>query len=141
MLYKVLKRIANTVDRDWYLSYSRAKWTNDAEADVVQLRNKIFELVKGNINEITGNTAPEEIYILAPGDGRWALAHVFKEEVIEGTYFERGWPGDEQNQSHPGPITPRLLEIRGNPYKLSKGYDPQLKQIMLIVESSIDLLN
>jgi len=141
MLFKVLRQIANTVDRDWYLSYSGAKWTNDTETEVVQLRNNIVELVKGNVNEITGNTVPEEYYILAPSDGRWALAHVLKEKIIDGTYFERNWPGNEQNQSHAQPIILRLLEIRGNPYKLSTRHDPQLKQIKLVVESSSNPMN
>ena len=131
----MLKQIVHTVTKDLYFSHSRATWTNDPEYHVVQLRNKIVELVKGNISELTGTTVPDELYILAPGDGRYALARVWKEEIIEGTYFEWGWPQNKENQSNPLLIMPRWLEIRGNPYKITKGEPPQLSQILLKVEN------
>ena len=134
-LQKMLKKITHAIDEDWYFSYSRTIWTNDPEYEVVQLRDRIIQLVEDNLSEVTGTTAHEEMYTLAPGDGRYALARVRGGEIIEGTYFEWGWPRGKGNQSDPVVIVPRLLEIRGNPYRITKGEGPQRSQIALKVEN------
>jgi hypothetical protein len=128
MLYKVLNRRFRAIFDDLYFSYSDATWTDDPESIVVQLRKRIVELVEGRISEIIGTTTREEMYLLAPGDGRYALARVRKDEIIEGTYFERGWPCNQEDPSSPLIIIPRLLEIRGHPYRITKKDEPQLSQ-------------
>lgn len=131
MLKKIIHQIAN----DWYFSYDRTIWTNDPEYDVVQLRDRIIELVKDNLSEVTGTTAHEEMYMLAPGDRRYALARICGGEIREGTYFDWGWPKGTANQSDPLVIVPRMLEIRGNPYRITKEEDLQRSQIALKVEN------
>lgn len=134
-MYKTLNRRFRAIFDDLYFSYSRARWTDDPEYIVVQLRKRIVELVEGRISEITGTTTPEEMYLLAPGDGRYALARVCEEEIIEGTYFERGWPCNQEDPSSPLIIIPRLLEIRGHPYKITKKEEPQLSHVVLKIEN------
>jgi hypothetical protein len=135
MLYKALNRRFRAIFDDLYFSYSDATWTDDPEYIVVQLRKRIVELVEGRISEVNGTTSPEEKFLLAPGDGRYALARVRKDEIIEGTYFEWGWPGNQENPSSPLIIIPRLLEIRGDPYKITKKEDAQLSQVVLKIEN------
>lgn len=135
MLYKILNQQFRAMFDNLHFSYSRATWTDDPKYNVVQLRNKIVELVEGRISEVTGATVPEEIYVLAPGDGRYTLTHVRREKIIEGTYFEWGFPCNQENQFNPLLIIPRLLEIRGNPYKITKKESSQLSQIILKVEN------
>jgi hypothetical protein len=134
MLYKMLSRRFRAVFADWYFAYNRSVWTDDPAYKVVQLRNKIVELIEDRISEVTGATTPEEIYLLAPGDDRYTLTRVCGKKIIEGTYFERGFPRGQENQVHPLLITPHMLEIHGNPYKITKKESPQLSQITLKVE-------
>lgn len=115
--------------KTWYFSHSRAKWTDDPKYKVVQLRNKILELITGKISEVTGVTTPEEIYVLAPGDGRYTLTRVYGEKIVEGTYLT------EKDQLSSMIVEPRLLEIRGNPYKITKKESTQISPIVLKVEN------
>ncbi len=128
MLYKFLNRLFRGMFEDWYFSYSRAKWTNDPKYSVVQLRNRVLELIEGRISEVTGVTASEEIYVLAPGDGRYTLTRVCGEKIVEGTYL------NEKDQFSPLAVIPRLLEIRGNPYKITRKESSQISQVVLNVE-------
>ncbi len=114
---------------DWYFSYSRAKWTDDPKYSVVQLRNEVLELIAGRISEVAGVTAPDEIFVLAPGDRRYTLTRVCGEKIVEGTYLS------EKDQVSPLVFIPRLLEIRGNPYKIIKKESTQISQIVLKVEN------
>lgn len=133
----MLKKIVHAIANDWYFSHSRTIWTNDPEYDVVQLRDKIIQLVKGDLSEVTGTTAHEEMYMLAPGDGRYALARICGGEIIEGTYFDWGWPRRNGNQSDPLVIVPCMLEIRGNPFRITKEADLQRSQITLKLKTEI----
>ncbi|HUE84062.1 MAG TPA: hypothetical protein VMM84_18310 [Pyrinomonadaceae bacterium] len=120
---------------DLYIVRSRAVWTDDPKYDVVCLRNKIIALVDDRIGEVTGVTEPEEFYLLAPGDNRYALARIRGGLIIEGTYFQRGWLDNLKTASLDVSITPRILEIRGKPYKITKTANPQLAQLSLKTES------
>jgi hypothetical protein len=105
--------IIRSIWRDLYFVNTHAVWTGDPTYKVVQLRNRIVDLVESRIAEVTGITDPEEFYVLAPGDDRYALARVRDGKIIEGCYFERGWPGNLNSASHDLQIIPRMLEIRG----------------------------
>jgi hypothetical protein len=120
--------------RDLYFVHTDAVWTDDPTYKVVQLRNRIVDLVENRIAEVTGVTDPEEFYVLAPGDDRYALARVRDGEIIEGCYFERGWPGNLHSASPDLQIIPRMLEIRG-PYKITQTKDPKAAIITLTVEN------
>jgi hypothetical protein len=120
--------------RDLYFVKTDAVWTDDATYKVVQLRNRIVDLIENRIAEVTGVTDAEEFYVLAPGDDRYALARVRDGEIIEGCYFERGWPGN-LNSAYPDlQIIPRMLEIRG-PYKITQTKDPKAAIITVTVEN------
>ncbi len=114
---------------NWYFSYSRATWTDDPKYEVVQLRNKVLELIAGRISEVTGVTTPDETYLLAPGDGRYTLTRICGDKIVEGTYL------NEMDQLNPVVVVPRLLEIRGNPYKITKIASTQISEIVLKIEN------
>lgn len=131
-----MKAAFNTIRsiwRDLYFVNTDAVWTDDPTYKVVQLRNRIVDLVEDRIAEVTGVTDPEEFYVLAPGDDRYALARVRDGEIIESCYFERGWPGNLNSASSDLQIIPRMLEIRG-PYKITQTKDPKTPAITLTVE-------
>jgi hypothetical protein len=120
--------------RDLYFVKTDAVWTDDATYKVVQLRNRIVDLIENRIAEVTGVTDAEEFYVLAPGDDRYALARVRDGEIVEGCYFEGGWPGN-LNSAYPDlQIIPRMLEIRG-PYKITQTKDPKAAIITVTVEN------
>ncbi|MCA1577304.1 MAG: hypothetical protein LC794_08070 [Acidobacteria bacterium] len=110
-----------------------AVWTDDPTYKVVQLRNRILDLVENRIAEVTGVTDREEFYVLTLGDDRYALARVRNGEIIEGCYFERGWPGNLNSAFPDLQITPRMLEIRGS-YKITQTKDPKTPTITLTFE-------
>ncbi len=122
-------------DLDLYIVRSRAIWTDDPKYDVVCLRNKITDLVDNRISEVTGITESEELYLLTPGEDRYALARIRGGLIIEGTYFERGWPGNLRSRFPDFRVTPRMLEIRGKPYRITKSVNLQLAQVIFRVES------
>jgi hypothetical protein len=120
--------------RDLYFVKTDAVWTDDATYKVVQLRNRIVDLIENRIAEVTGVTDAEEFYVLAPGDDRYALARVRDGEIIEGCYFEGGWPAN-LNSAYPDlQIIPRMLEIRG-PYKITQTKNPKAAILTLTVEN------
>jgi hypothetical protein len=126
--------IIRSIWRDLYFVNTHAVWTGDPTYKVVQLRNRIVDLVESRIAEVTGITDPEEFYVLAPGDDRYALARVRDGKIIEGCYFERGWPGNLNSASHDLQIIPRMLEIRG-PYKITQTKNPKAAILTLTVEN------
>lgn len=125
--------IIRSICRHLYFVNSDAVWTDDSTYKVVELRNRIVALVENRIAEVTGVTAPEEFYVLAPGDDRYALARVRDGEIIEGCYFERGWPGNLNSAVPDLQISPRMLEIRGR-YKITQTKNSQTPAITLTVE-------
>lgn len=132
-----MKAAFSTIRSLWrhlYFVNTNAVWTDDPTYKVVQLRNRIVDLIENRIAEVTGTTDPEEFYVLAPGDDRYALARVRDGEIIEGSYFERGWPGNLNSASPDLHIAPRMLEIRG-PYKITQTKDPNAAIIILTVET------
>lgn len=131
-----MKAVFSTIRSIWrhlYFVNTDAVWTDDPTYKVVQLRNRIVDLVENRIAEVTGVTDPEEFYMLAPGDDRYALARIRNGEIIEGCHFERGWPGNLNSASPDLQIIPRMLEIRG-PYKITQTNDPKAATITLTVD-------
>lgn len=128
-----MKTLIRSLWRHLYFVNTSAVWTDDPTYKVVQLRNRIVDLIENRIAEVSGTTDPEEFYVLAPGDERYALARVRDGKIIEGSYFERGWPSNLNSPSPELPIVPRMLEIRG-PYKITQMREPNAASIVLTVE-------
>lgn len=124
--------IIRRIWRDLYLVHTEAVWTDDPTHDVVQLRDRIIDLVENRVTEVTGVTDPDQFYVLAPGDGRYALARVRGNEILEGCYFGQGWPGSSLTPNLQ--ISPRMLEIRGS-FKITQTKDPKAANITLSVEN------
>src|SRR5687767_657660 len=124
--------IIRRIWRDLYFVHTEAVWTDDPTYDVVQLRDRIMDLVENRVTEVTGVTDPNEFYVLAPGDDRYALARVRGNEILEGCYFEQGWPGSSVSSNLQ--ISPRMLEIRGS-FKITQTKDPNTANITLSVEN------
>ena len=120
--------------------WSRPSPTEDPQASVVRLRNDLINFAKGNLDEITGSTGPEESYILIYGyqeyplnplpisetlqkklkaiwprpTEMYVLAHVYGDDIKEYTQWER-------TGSNYGPyLSPTLFMIRGNPFRITK---------------------
>lgn len=115
--------------------------TDDPQASVVKLRDELISFAKGNSNEITGRTEPEESFVLIYGyltlpldslpiseplqkklqaisppasTENYVLAHVYRDDIKEYTTWHSG--GDNY---HPL-LSPSLFMIRGNPFKIVK---------------------
>jgi hypothetical protein len=116
--------------RDLYFVRTGAVWTDDPAYDVVQLRNRIIDLVDNRVTEVTGVTAPDEFYVLGPGDGRYALARIRGSDILEGCYFEQGWPG---SSGSPNLQITQMLEIRGS-FKITQLKDPDTAGVSLSIE-------
>ena len=117
MKLNLMNRLLSGPLKDLYFSYNRVAWTDDPTSGVVQLRDRIVDLIEGRTDLVTGTTTRGERYIFAKADGRYALIRIVNERFAEGTYFERGWPykhGEGPNLA----IQP--LEIRGMPYTIVK---------------------
>lgn len=126
--YDTIRRIW----RDLYFVHTEAVWTDDPTYDVVQLRDRIIDLVENRVTEVTGVTDPDQFYVLAPGDDRYALARVRGDEILEGCYFEKGWPGSSVSPNLQ--VSPRMLEICGS-FKITQTKDPKAANITLSVEN------
>jgi hypothetical protein len=128
--------------------------TEDLSTNVVQLRDRLIDLARGNITEVTGSTVPEESYILLYGfseasslkslpisdslrvklEGihpphfyeRWVLAHVYKDDIQEYTEWEH-----TDNYYHTVLIQTPLV-IKGAPYKLIKELGDQGRMVIKV---------
>ena len=113
MKLNLISRLLSGPLKDLYFSYNRFAWTDDATSGVVQLRDRIVDLIEGRTDLVTGNTTKGERYIFAKADGRYALIRIVNERFAEGTYFQRGWPYKHGEGSN---LAIQPLEIRGMPY-------------------------
>jgi hypothetical protein len=130
-----MRAASDTIRRIWrdlYFVRTGAVWTDDPAYDVVQLRNRIVDLSEHRVAEVTGVTDPDEFYVLAPGDGRYALARVRGSEIVEGCYFQLDWPRSSASRNLQ--IGPRMLEIRGS-FSITQIHDSQTGNNALSVEN------
>ncbi|HXG67170.1 MAG TPA: hypothetical protein VNO70_18855 [Blastocatellia bacterium] len=131
---------------------SRPAPTEDPQASVVRLRNDLINFAKGNLDEITGSTGPEESYILIYGyqeyplnslpiseslqkklEAIWprptemhVLVHVYGDDIKEYTEWELNGPN-----YHPY-LSPTLFMIRGNPFRITKKESENHRVVMEI---------
>jgi hypothetical protein len=115
-------------------------YTEDPQSSVVKLKNDLVRFSKGELNEVTGTTAPEESYILMYGYPErpldslpiseallkrvkaiappssyevYVLARVSGDEIKEYTRWESRGSDD-----HPL-LTPVAFMIHGNPFRIT----------------------
>jgi hypothetical protein len=112
--------------------------TEDPQSSVVKLRYELIAFAKGELNEVTGRTEPEEAYILMYGyqepldslsisgtlqeklkairprpTEMYVLAHVHGDDIKEYTEWER------HNENYHAGLWPMPFMIRGDHFKIT----------------------
>ena len=106
---------------------------DDPNSRIVNLRNSIIDLVEDRVPEVRGVTAAEESFIFHNGrPDEYCLGRIIEAELKELSYFNPGWPCDEDRQSR-AEVDPRPLVIEGNPFRITKKRETA-SQIVLEVE-------
>ena len=133
MLCETISRILSKLSPNLYWCWSAAVIVDDPNSSIVKLRNRIIDLVEDRLPEIEGVTASEESYLFHNGrPDEYCLARIVNGELKEISYFNPGWPCDEDKLSRLE-VDPRPLLIEGNPFRITKKRETA-SQIVLEVE-------
>ena len=136
------------------LTMKRNKRTDASNSSVVILKDRLIELARHNISEITGETTSDESYILLYGYGaqakiksliisenlrsqlkdiappeyyeKYILAHIYNNEVQEYT----GWEITDEENWHPHFVINSPM-IQGKPYRLVWGEGESATQTLV----------